>query len=176
MSKFSCEIIKDLLPLYYDNICSEDSKRVVEEHLVECDGCKRELDRIEDEIIIPKKEIEKNKNDGNAIKNIYSMWKRSNVKSFFIGVIISALLFSLIIGVFWFVTGISLLYVPTNAVDIKVIKYLLLTSFVISLFFDWRKYRKNVEKAKGEEEIRQKFVPFLMSIILFLIFLVTLIY
>lgn len=55
-------------------------------------------------------------------------------------------------------------------------EYLFLVLLIISLFFDWRKYRKNVEKAKGEEEIRQKFVPFLLSIILFLIFLVTLIF
>ena len=34
MSKVSCEIIKDILPLYYDNVCSDDSKRMVEEHLL----------------------------------------------------------------------------------------------------------------------------------------------
>lgn len=41
--KISCEIIKDLLPLYLDGVCSNDSKVMVEEHLAECDSCKAEL-------------------------------------------------------------------------------------------------------------------------------------
>jgi hypothetical protein len=56
------------------------------------------------------------------------------------------------------------------------VEFLFLVLLLISLFFDWRKYRKNGENAKGEEEIRQIFVPFLLSIILFFIFLVTLIF
>lgn len=119
MSKISCDIVKDILPLYYDNVCSSDSKQMVEEHLSDCDSCKSELDRIEDDIKIPKEEIEKNRNDGNVIKNISSFWNRSRVKSFIKGVIISALLFSLIIlgyfGLFhWHITN-----VPTDVVEIK---------------------------------------------------------
>lgn len=56
------------------------------------------------------------------------------------------------------------------------IEYLILTLFTISMVFDWRKYRKNVEQAKGEDEIRQIFVSFLLSIILFIIFLISLIF
>lgn len=41
--KITCDIVKDLLPLYYDQVCSEDSKKVVEEHLEHCDKCKEEL-------------------------------------------------------------------------------------------------------------------------------------
>ncbi len=37
--KHNCDIIKDLLPLYCDGVCSDASKKVVEEHLEECDGC-----------------------------------------------------------------------------------------------------------------------------------------
>lgn len=38
--KNNCEIIRDLLPLYCDGVCSEASKRAVEEHLEECAVCK----------------------------------------------------------------------------------------------------------------------------------------
>ena len=41
--KITCNVIKDLLPLYHDKICSEDSRKIVEEHLVECDNCRKEL-------------------------------------------------------------------------------------------------------------------------------------
>lgn len=119
MSKVSCEIVKDLLPLYYDNVCSGDSKRMVEEHLVECDSCKMELDSIQADLKLPKEEIERNKNDGNVIKNISSFWNRSRAKSFIKGGIISALFISLIIlgyfGLFhWNITS-----VPTDVVEIK---------------------------------------------------------
>ncbi|MDE7295446.1 MAG: zf-HC2 domain-containing protein [Oscillospiraceae bacterium] len=40
----SCEIIRDLLPLYADNVCSEESKKLVEEH---CGGCKECQSRLE---------------------------------------------------------------------------------------------------------------------------------
>lgn len=36
-----CKVIEDLLPLYLENICSEQSKKLVEEHLAECESCRR---------------------------------------------------------------------------------------------------------------------------------------
>ena len=41
--KISCEIIKDLLPLYQDGICSDESRKLIEEHLQSCDECKEIL-------------------------------------------------------------------------------------------------------------------------------------
>ena len=41
MTKWNCNVIKDLLPSYTDGICSEDTRRIVEEHLSECPDCKR---------------------------------------------------------------------------------------------------------------------------------------
>jgi len=35
--RITCEIIKDLLPLYHDNVCSEDSRKLIEEHLLTCE-------------------------------------------------------------------------------------------------------------------------------------------
>ena len=39
-----CNVIRDLLPLYADKVCSEDSKEMVEEHLANCKKCKQELE------------------------------------------------------------------------------------------------------------------------------------
>jgi len=119
MNKVSCEIVKDMLPLYYDNVCSEDSKKMVEEHLIVCDSCKMELARIQADFKLPKEEIERNKNDGNVIKNISSFWNRSRTKSFIKGGMISTLLLSLIAlgyyGLFhWHITN-----VPIDVVKIK---------------------------------------------------------
>lgn len=37
----NCEVIKDLLPLYIDECCSEESKKLVKEHICDCDDCRR---------------------------------------------------------------------------------------------------------------------------------------
>ncbi len=39
----SCNIIKDLLPLYAEDMVSEDSKALVDDHLCSCDSCTKEL-------------------------------------------------------------------------------------------------------------------------------------
>lgn len=48
-----CELIKDLLPLYVDGICSEESIEIVEKHIESCEGCKKELDYLRKSIEIP---------------------------------------------------------------------------------------------------------------------------
>ena len=37
---YPCGIIRDLLPLYIDNVCNEESKQAVENHLTECERCR----------------------------------------------------------------------------------------------------------------------------------------
>lgn len=39
----TCNIIKDLLPLYAEDMVSEDSKALVDDHLCGCDSCTKEL-------------------------------------------------------------------------------------------------------------------------------------
>lgn len=46
--KYPCNMIKDLLPLYYDDACSDQTKEIVEEHLSECDLCKSIMKKISD--------------------------------------------------------------------------------------------------------------------------------
>lgn len=42
--KVTCEIIEDLLPLYVDDVCSVQSRQAVEQHLEECEKCRRAFD------------------------------------------------------------------------------------------------------------------------------------
>lgn len=51
--KNNCDIIRDLLPLYVDGVCSQDSAKLVEEHLTDCQSCRELLDKLrgEEEII-----------------------------------------------------------------------------------------------------------------------------
>jgi len=49
--KVSCEIIADLLPLYYDDVCSRASREFVKEHLKDCENCKNMLNEIKESTI-----------------------------------------------------------------------------------------------------------------------------
>lgn len=55
MSKKSCELIKDLLPLYVDDVCSEESRKMVTEHLASCGNCRDELNKMKTELNITEK-------------------------------------------------------------------------------------------------------------------------
>lgn len=51
--KISCHVIRDLLPLYAEDMVSEDSKQLVDEHLCQCDECVKVLGEIKKSEPIP---------------------------------------------------------------------------------------------------------------------------
>lgn len=84
--KVSCIIIRDLLPLYHDNVCSEESRELIEGHIKTCEDCKSELEKYNMEIkgvnyIDKKANIEEAK----TINTIAKKWKRDKKVSFFAG-------------------------------------------------------------------------------------------
>lgn len=48
-----CKIIEDLLPLYHDGVCSAESRAMVEEHLSQCEHCRKLLHQIDGELASP---------------------------------------------------------------------------------------------------------------------------
>lgn len=46
---YKCEIIRDLLPLYIDDVASQGSRQMVEDHLVECAECREMLKRMQND-------------------------------------------------------------------------------------------------------------------------------
>lgn len=47
--KISCNVIEDLLPLYIDDVVSEDSRQLVEQHLKECQSCQKMMEEMKKE-------------------------------------------------------------------------------------------------------------------------------
>ena len=43
MEKINCNVIQDILPLYIDDVVSDDTKELVEEHL---QNCERQFSRV----------------------------------------------------------------------------------------------------------------------------------
>lgn len=42
--KYPCDLIRDIMPLYHDEVASEESRKAVEEHFCECQKCKEYYD------------------------------------------------------------------------------------------------------------------------------------
>lgn len=91
MSKISCPIIRDILPLYVDDVVSDDTRHMVEEHLVHCDGCRKLAAEMQGEMVLP---IE---NDTKPLEHFKNAWKRKKVMIAVISVVVT-LLASLLIG------------------------------------------------------------------------------
>lgn len=45
--KYECAMIEDLLPLYADGVCSHESRKIVDEHLAECENCRAVLEQMQ---------------------------------------------------------------------------------------------------------------------------------
>lgn len=53
-----CNIIQDLLPLYVDGCCSEESCKLIEEHIAECKECKLSLEQMQGSLILAENPVE----------------------------------------------------------------------------------------------------------------------
>lgn len=107
MDKINCNVIGDLLPLYADDVVSEDTKGLVEGHLAECEECaekyaqmKREID---EDIRVKAAEVEK-QGMINAKKHI----RKKRLITAMLSVIAGAIIISIIIS------GVNMVKIPVE--------------------------------------------------------------
>ena len=93
--KISCDIIRDLLPLYKDNVCSDASKDMVEDHLSVCQDCQEYYEQMNAELpeIVPLKE------EGDPAKADWDFFEKISRKltyrQFIIGSVVAVILLTL---------------------------------------------------------------------------------
>ncbi len=87
--KKECNIVKDLLPLYLDDVCSKESKELVLNHLKNCDECQKELENLKISI---KKDSKKD------LKILESFKNKLDLKIFRRVLIIVSLIFLTLLG------------------------------------------------------------------------------
>ncbi|MCM3786163.1 zf-HC2 domain-containing protein [Neobacillus mesonae] len=114
MKEISCEIVQDLLPLYYDQVCSKETTKLVEDHLDYCESCRIELDRIKTEISLPQPVVAENQNEAEAIKGLRIVWRRSKLRAFVIGILVASLLFGTYVGL----TQWQIMKVPSERIKV----------------------------------------------------------
>ena len=55
MKEISCNVIKDLMPSYIDEICSEESRSLVDEHLKNCEQCRTQFEMLKSIVLTDEK-------------------------------------------------------------------------------------------------------------------------
>lgn len=81
--KQECEIVKDLLFSYQDGILSKTSKNFVEEHLKNCENCRKALDDIQNDSV-KKKEIK----EVDYFKKVHQMMNHKKTMIFAISLLL----------------------------------------------------------------------------------------
>lgn len=104
--KVSCEIIKDLLPLYHDDVCSEDSKKFVEQHVVKCEDCKSEL--VTFSMNIPLAIQSENMEESLLIQKISKKWRTDILKSSLKNTLIALLVIAIVALIIFTFFGIEI--------------------------------------------------------------------
>ena len=70
MSEFSCDTVNDMLPLYVDNIVSDDTRGIVEEHLASCDTCRKKYETMKIAVVLPADR------DAKQLQRFKGAWKK----------------------------------------------------------------------------------------------------
>jgi len=90
----NCDIIRDLLPLYVDDVCSASSRELVDTHLQGCAKCAEELRLMKG--ALPASEVIAE--EVSSAKAAGKAWKKNKIRSILIGLLIAAIIGGAIYG------------------------------------------------------------------------------
>lgn len=111
--KLDCEVIRDLLPLYHDVVCSEKSRNLVEQHLSACEECREYLKNLDAEL-----ELGDGKEAVKPLTSIHRRLNRMRVAAFGVGLILAVVLS---FGAWWGLTRYS--FIPLKPDEYTAVAY-----------------------------------------------------
>lgn len=115
MKQISCNVIKDVLPLYLDDVVSQDTREMVEEHLESCDACRKEADILKSSVGLPADRSTKLL-DARILKNLKKrLFKRKAV----IAILSAAAAAAVIFGVYCILT-LPKIFIPYDSARISI--------------------------------------------------------
>lgn len=90
MNTKNCKVIQDLLPLYIDNVCSEESRRIVSEHLESCNACKKRYEDMRNPVKqdLPEPELDSKQ----AFKAINRKWRIKKISIVCASILLTAII------------------------------------------------------------------------------------
>lgn len=114
MQKLECDVIRDLLPSYVDEICSKTSKHYVDEHLQNCPECDRLMRQLRDTDFSTSKLEQRELNGYKKAKRQMSQQGISGA------LLVAALIFSAIAGLWLIVHGGGVRCIPAHYVLLSI--------------------------------------------------------
>lgn len=93
-----CSVVQDLLPLYHDGVCSEESKNLVQEHITTCAACKDFLHALKEDTAPDKVDA------AGSLNAIGRAWKKSTKKALVKGLLIAFIICGIFFGTFVLLT------------------------------------------------------------------------
>ena len=90
--KISCNVITDMLPIYEEGLCSEESRKLISEHLEECESCRK----LCSDFSAPAETSQPVPDEAAAFKKINRKIKLGKVKSRILGISL-ALIFAALV-------------------------------------------------------------------------------
>ncbi len=123
--KYNCDMIRDLLPLYQDGVCSESSRLAAEEHLAECEACRDHLEALRSGEDI---EIAIDTEREQALTSQKKFFRRRSavVGTVFAGVFMLPVLICLIVGlasggISWVLVVLAAMLIPVSLVAVPLL-------------------------------------------------------
>lgn len=100
-NKISCEIIQDLMPSYIDGLTSESTTALIEEHIAECDDCRKMLENMRSDEGLTVTPSESEAKEIDFLKKNRKKGKRAVI----LGVILTLLVAAAAIGAKFYIIG-----------------------------------------------------------------------
>ena len=114
--KLPCKVVEDMLPIYYDGICSDESAILIEEHLKECAQCSRLLSDLHTEIEIAGKPVDDLK-PLEGIKKELTKRKRTYMRAGICVTLAALLLILTVLTGIWYFSYAKYYYRLTDGMD-----------------------------------------------------------
>lgn len=100
--KIPCEMVQDLLPLFIDELTSEETNKEINKHIEECDECKKHYYNLKQTILWEKeKELKNAGKEINYLKKI----RRNNNNRLFLGILSALLIIIALVGAKFYIIG-----------------------------------------------------------------------
>ena len=94
MNRMSCNVIQDLMPHYIENMCSAESRELVEAHIAECEKCRQLFYDYTDDAIV--KEVRQPEKEEQAFQQILHKVEHKVMKRV---TVIAAIVISFVIAI-----------------------------------------------------------------------------
>lgn len=142
----NCNIVRDLLPLYHDGVCSEESRTAVEEHLTNCAACRQILADMD--APLPAAEEKRTEEDAAVVERIAQEWRRLWRRTLLTG---TAAVLILCLGGFAFWCSVTQCVVPMDSGNYAYLSTCVLESGEICLEAGLNKACRNLISYEADE-------------------------